>query len=760
VKRCTLAILVTGLALALMSCATRDTSRSEGGASYYGLRATGPDGSRALRAPAAAEPGWPLVIANGAMTGTVYQPQVDSWDGHLLMARSAVSIQSAGQPKPIYGVIAIKAITLVNKESRTVALAEPQVVGSDFPSVPQMAQSYQRMLGEKFPKEVQGLSLDRLEADFAGIPRSSGPALNNTPPKIISSTRPAILVSIDGPPTYRPVPGTDLQRVINCRLLLLKDLSGPYYLHLWDGYLTAPTLEGPWRVAGHPPMGATKAESLAAAAMAADLMDGRVAGQTNRAPSLATSTAPVIFVSTQPAELILFDGPPDFFPIPGTHLLCAANTTGNVFTLLTDQRNYVLISGRWFSAPSMAGPWQFVPANRLAPDFANIPDTSPKENVKASVPGTPQAAEALIANSIPDSSQVPRTTLMQDPQIDGQPQLQPIAGTPLDYVVNSGTPIIRVDDHSWYACQNGVWFAATSVNGPWAVAASVPAVVYSIPITSPLHYLTYVHVYGSTPQYVYEGYLPGYLGTEVEDGVVVYGTGYWYPPWIGSVWFCGPVTWGCGWGNCWTPWNDWCFGFGFGWGCGVGRFGWAHCHPPGPWWGPFRHWPGGAAGFARRDGARVTTAGNVFAHPGAPGSVRAGELRRAVLTAGYGRAYNSRTGVLVAGQRASVQNVYTSIPGRRGLPGYWQSRGLTSPAAGSFSANTWHAGHQLVSPYGSRSLLSYQSRAAVGGGFSGGRSHGSYGGSWGHAGGSFHGGGGFHGSGGGGGHGGGGGGHR
>ena len=277
-----------------------------------------------------------------------------------------------------------------------------------------------------------------------------------------------------------------------------------------------------------------------------------------------------------------------------------------------------LISGRWFRAPSLDGPWQFVPADHLAPDFANIPDTSPKENVKASVPGTQQATEALIANSIPESTKVPRNTQMQNPQIDGPPRLQPIAGTPLYYVVNSGTPIIEVNEQSWYACQNGVWYAAPSVNGPWTVATSVPAVIYSIPPSSPLHYLTYVQVYGATPESVYEGYTPGYWGTEVEDGVVVYGTGYDYPPWIGEVWYGWPCTWGFGWGPCWTPWDDWCFDFGFGWGCGFGRFGWWRCHPPRPWWGPNRNWhhEGGLAAWRRSDTAN--TAGNIYARPEFP----------------------------------------------------------------------------------------------------------------------------------------------
>src|SRR5678815_5615193 len=104
-----------------------------------------------------------------------------------------------------------------------------------------------------------------------------------------------------------------------------------------------------------------------------------------------------------------------------------------------------------------------------------------------------------------------------------------IEGTPLQFVANSATPIIKVDEKSWYACQNGVWYVATSVKGPWYVADSVPAVIYSIPSSSPMHYVTYVRVYDADSRVVYQGYTPGYLGTVVSDGVVVYGTGYYYP---------------------------------------------------------------------------------------------------------------------------------------------------------------------------------------------------------------------------------------
>jgi hypothetical protein len=590
----------------------------------------------------------------------------------------------------------------VDKTRRTVALENIQVVGGYFPSAQPQTQDYLALVRETFPKQLAGLSLDRLEASFvpASSLKSSSQQLNNLPPKVIVAYQPAILVLIDGPPAYRPVPGTQLQRVINTRLLLLKDEAGRFYVHIFNGYLDAPSLEGPWSVASHPPAGATDAEKLAIDSTSpVDLLDGHSDLSTNPPPVLNDASAPAVYVSTQPAELILFDGQPDFAPISGTDLLYAANTTGNVFKSLNDQQTYVLLSGRWFRSPSLDGPWQFVPADRLPKDFAEIPDNSPKENVKASVPGTQQAAEALIANSIPESTAVPRSTQMQNPQIDGPPRLQPIAGTPLSYVENSGTPIIKVDEHSWYACQNGVWFEATSLDGPWAAAASVPPVIYSIPPTSPLHYLTYVQVYGATPEQVYEGYTPGYLGTEVEDGVVVYGTGYYYPPWVGAEWYGWPWTWGFGWGPCWTPWDDWCFDFGFGWGCGFGRFGWWRCHPPRPWWGPGRFWNHDGRSFAWRRGDSASTAGNVYARQGsvARPSPRLGSGNSGM---GFARAYNSRTGALAAGQRAGIQNVHVGFAGSLYGPGSVAPRSAANFGSREFVHGNAMPGYGRGSFYG------------------------------------------------------------
>lgn len=606
---------------------------------------------------------WPRVYTAGTTTNTIYQPQVESWDGYTLKARNAVAVRTPEHPQPVYGVITVQATTFVNKSERTVNIENARILSADFPTSPQGV--YLAELRQSFPKEFPNVSLDRITTSLAVSKQEEKAAtqpLNNAPPQIIFANRPSLLVYVDGAPNYQPVSATRLSRVINTRVLLLKDnVAGALYLHVLDGYLSAPDLNGPWTVAAAPPPGGDLAEDAARRSRNVDLLEGQANPDTGLTPQLTATSAPSIYVSTKPAELITFEGQPVYAPVPGTQLLYVTNTTADVFKSNTDRQNYVLISGRWFRASSLNGPWQFVPSNELPRDFAQIPDSSPKENVKASVAGTPQAREAAIENSIPQSTRLSRTTQIETPQIDGPPKMASIEGTALSYVVNSDTPIIQVGDPAWFACQNGVWFTGGSVYGPWSVAASIPPEIYSIPPACPIYYTTFCHVYNATPDYVWDGYTPGYLGAVATPyGTVAFGTGYYYQPWIGDVWFGSPLTWGLGCALTWTPWFGWNFGFGFGWSWGNYARGWGW-HPPGPWWGPYRSW-------GRTSWGRMAAWGpGGWAHTGVNlynrNFARAGSFNTFGVNSWhgvYGRSYNSRTGQLSAGHRATVNNVFTS----------------------------------------------------------------------------------------------------
>jgi hypothetical protein len=619
---------------------------------------------------------WPRVFVQGGGTNIVYQPQVDSWDGYFMKARAAVSIQPAGVAEPTFGVIELSARTLVDKVQRTVTLDDILVNSAKFPSAPDKEAAYLAQLQKIVPDGARTISLDRLEANLAIVDETKkGQAvpIKNSPPQIIVSQQPALLVLIDGQPAWRPVTGTRLQRVINTRVLLLQDSAGQCYLRLWDGFLQAPSLNGPWSVAKNVTGDMKTAMKAAADSQQVDLLPAQEDPNTKKTPTLKSTAPPVIYTATGPAELLLIDGNPNWTTINGSQLLYVANTANDIFKNLNDQQTYIVISGRWFRAPSLNGPWEYVPGASLPPDFASMPDTSPKENVKASIPGTAQAQEMRIANSIPQTAQIKRDAkLDQPPQIDGAPQLQPVPETSLSYVANSPTPIIRVSDTSWFLCQNGVWFTAASVNGPWMVATAVPPVIYSIPPSSPIYYVTYCRISSVTPTVVYFGYTPGYMGSVVNaDGVVVYGTGYYYTPWVGTVYVTPPVTYGYCAVPSWTPWAGWAFGFSVGWA--VGSSGWyaGWYRPPPPCWGPYwGYWHGGAYRTAWGGaavwgpGGWAATSGNIYHQWGSwSGVSRVSGGYNAwtgnAWSSQYGHSYNSRTGTIAAGQRGAVQNVYT-----------------------------------------------------------------------------------------------------
>ena len=114
--------------------------------------------------------------------------------------------------------------------------------------------------------------------------------------------------------------------------------------------------------------------------------------------------APQIMVATKPTELLQSKGEPKLTPIPGTQLLYVSNSSNDIFMELGTQTYYALISGRWFSAKVLTGPWSFVPGKSLPAEFAKIPAEHQMADVLASVPNTPQAREASIANEIPQTA--------------------------------------------------------------------------------------------------------------------------------------------------------------------------------------------------------------------------------------------------------------------------------------------------------------------------------------------------------------------
>ena len=581
----------------------------------------------------------------------VYQPQINKWEANRIDFRSALAIKPTGAKEETFGVIFANARTQVDKVARTVVFEDLKITKTDFPTLPNHGAAYTTELQSEFAKTIRTISLDRLEASLAlaGI-KPPTVAVQNNPPQVIVSYSPAILVPIDGAPVLQPVPDhSRAKRVINTRALILQaGFTDALYMHVFDGWLTANGIGGPWTQAFLGPIMLKEANEIAqdlSKKGVVDLLDG--GPKANPKPSLA-SGVPTIYTSQTPAELIVFKGQPDFTPIVGTELLWASNTTSDVLINTANNNYYALLAGRWFTAANLSGPWAFVASDSLPPDFAKIPAQSLAGAVLPTVAGTPQAQEAVIENSIPQTATVPlKNGPTFTPNFNGPPKLVAIPGTTLSQVQNSSEPIIEVSPNSYYSVVAGVWFTAPQLTGPWSVATTVPAVVYSIPPSSPIYYVTYVRIYEATPQYVYVGYTPGYLGTVVSPyGTVVYGTGYVYSPWIGTEWYPPPYTYGVAAAPVYNPY----VGFTYGFALGLATAAWTE-----PYWGSYyypAYW-GGYHGYCC-----ASASANVYGHWGATtySGTRSWYAGGGVAgTTASGNYYNSRTGT--SGSYNAVQAV-------------------------------------------------------------------------------------------------------
>jgi hypothetical protein len=475
-----------------------------------------------------ADTGWPRVTISAGNRIEVFQPQLESWQTNVLRARAVVEVTLPSDTQPHLGVAWFTANTKVDKANRLVTLTNIAITRVQFSVQAQQEANMLSVMRAAFPNSARTIALDRLimaSVVAQNQARRSGLPLKNDPPIVIWTTNTvAAVVLIDGDPLLRPVQGSALMRVINTASLILFDPAGGTYYLAGDGrWFQSEGIAGPWAVTPNPPA------AVSALTPASNGTKG----------AAANAGSPVVFVSTKPAELLHTLGEPAYQTESTSGLLYLANTDSQLLYDPAGRAAYLLLSGRWFvSRPGLTGPWSYVAPKDLPPQFARIASDGPKGAVLSSVPGTPQAAAARVAASLPKTATIRRSGCSFGVQYDGPPQLKPIDGTDMQYAINASEPVILCQSR-FYTVGNAVWFAADSPTGPWAVATSVPQAIYTIPASSPLHYVTYVYIGYADGDQVEEAYTPGYTGSYNGDENCgpVYGTGCYYTPWADNYYY-------------------------------------------------------------------------------------------------------------------------------------------------------------------------------------------------------------------------------
>ena len=200
-----------------------------------------------------ADEDWPRKIKTSKGLVVLYQPQVDTLEGDLLFARSAVSVKPKGQDEPIFGAAWLEARIDTDLDSRTVSLDQIRVPRVRFQgATDEQQQELTDVLTTEIPTWELVLSLDELMASLE-IAETQGLEASNfddSPPVILFSDEPTILVSIDGEPKFQELEETGVQVVVNTPFLIAQDPDNTSRYYLYGGadtWYQAPAVKGLWK---------------------------------------------------------------------------------------------------------------------------------------------------------------------------------------------------------------------------------------------------------------------------------------------------------------------------------------------------------------------------------------------------------------------------------------------------------------------------------------------------------------------------------
>lgn len=601
-----------------------------------------------------AQDAWPKTFTTpqGAVI-KLYQWQPESYSGNTLQAKAAISVLESGKTDPVFGMAWLKATTSNNGSRVQVEKAQVENIKLPGETSDDKLDDYADALEQQIGQGGISFAQSDLQSslDLNNQQTQLAQQISNTPPKVLYSNKPSILVLIDGAPKLQRNSEWGVDAVVNTPFTIIKNNDGRFYLYGGKHWYAAAAATGPYAL--------TTQVSQNLHSIAQQVNDANKDNGTEKETD--ENTMYKIVVSTEPAELIQSNGEANFAPVSGTDLLYVSNSDDDIFMDVQSQQYYVLISGRWFKSKTLSGQWQYISSDKLPQDFARIPEGSAKDNVLASVAGTQASQEALQEAEIPQTAKVDRQQAKADVVYDGDPQFEDIDGTDMDYAVNTSASVIRWRNR-YYSVDNGIWFESYSAAGPWSVAVVRPSVVALIPPRYPVYHMKYVYIYDVTPDYVWMGYTPGYLNTYIYGPTIVYGTGYYYRPWYGHYYYPRPYTWGFN--IRYNPWIGWGFGFnynngwfhasvGFGrpWGYGYGGWWGPRVYRPSYCYAPYRshggYYSGGFYGNGYRSRpnvniVQINRTNNIYNYRGGRGVVTRDNQR--IVPNNRGREFNNRQG--------------------------------------------------------------------------------------------------------------------
>ena len=339
-----------------------------------------------------ADTGWPRTVALKSGTATWYQPQIESWAGPeadgRVVGRGATRHRRQGS-RARHDQDRRRRRASPRRPSRGLDL---RITEYNFPSLaPEQVKALVADV-QALPQHERVLDLDRLLAYIADSPLQvkNTEGIKADPPKIFSAAAPAILINVDGEPIWSPIKDVDLRYVVNTNWDLFEH---PPTKTLLPRGTTRRGCRRPRSPDRGPPSGQAAGQLLEAAADD-NWKDVKAAVPGKK---LTAKTMPKVFVSIEPAELIVLEGPIELHGDSG-RADAALGEQHRSRRVPDGPDRRLLLPGRRplvQGAPGLDGPWTFATPT-LPEDFKKIPVEHPRSRVLASVPGTPQATEAVV----------------------------------------------------------------------------------------------------------------------------------------------------------------------------------------------------------------------------------------------------------------------------------------------------------------------------------------------------------------------------
>lgn len=192
-----------------------------------------------------------------------------------------------------------------------------------------------------------------------------------------------------------------------------------------------------------------------------------------------STDAPAIIVSEKPALLLQTNGKLTTAPIKETDGLEFVVNTNWDLIVTGDPATYFLRDEKsWLSASSLMGPWAAV--DTLPNTFSQLPKDDSWKAAHEAMPPQPFADGAVPLVYYTDK---PAELIV----IDGDPKLEAIANTALEWVSNANTDLFfDTTDKNWYFLTSGRWFRTSDLQGSWSFASeNLPGDFQRIPDGQP-----------------------------------------------------------------------------------------------------------------------------------------------------------------------------------------------------------------------------------------------------------------------------------